>query len=139
LAGRFAFGGIRGSNIPFTEMFDQWSSSEAAGIPVLGGSRSLRGYREYRFTGMVYGWGNLELRSRFFQTNILRQHLAFSVVPFYDIGTVWDSLSEVRFGNFRMSPGLGARIAWNQATILRFDLAMSPEDTQFFFVFGHTF
>jgi outer membrane protein assembly factor BamA len=139
LATRMAFGTIRGNNIPFTEVFDQWSASEAGGIEVLGGSRSLRGYREYRFTGMVYGWANAELRTRLAQSRILNQHLGLSLVPFYDVGRVWDRLGDVNLQNFRAAPGIGARIAWNQATIIRLDYARSREDGQFFFVFGHTF
>jgi hypothetical protein len=139
LAGRMGMGTIRGSYIPVSEAFDMWSSSFAGGIPVMGGANSLRGYRANRFTGMVYGWGNLEWRHRFAQTRILNQHLAFSAVPFYDVGSVWDSFREINVQNFRHSVGLGARIAWNQATILRFDYAVSREDAQFFFIFGHAF
>jgi hypothetical protein len=138
-ASRFALGYIRGSNIPFTEVLDLWGASEGGGIPVLGGSRALRGYREGRFAGMVTGLANFELRSRFYQTRILNQHLGFYAVPFFDAGRVWDSFGDVAFNNIRHNKGIGARIAWNQATILRFDYARSKEDAQFFFVFGHTF
>ncbi len=139
-ATRIGLGHIRGDNIPFTEIFDQWGSSEEGGIPALGGARTLRGYREYRFTGMVTAWANTEIRARVAQGRLLNQHLAFSVVPFFDVGRVWDDFSQMQqFNNFRYSPGIGGRIAWNQATILRFDYAWSKEDAQFFFVFGHTF
>jgi hypothetical protein len=139
-AGRFAVGGIRGSNIPFTEMFDQWSSKEEGGIHAIGGPWSLRGYKEARFIGNAIAFGNLELRSRFAQARFLKQHLAFSAVPFVDFGNVIDygRLTD-RLMEMRYSPGIGGRIAWNQATILRFDYAWSKEDSQFFFVFGHTF
>jgi outer membrane protein assembly factor BamA len=73
---------------------------------------------------------NIELRCRFFQTNILKQHIAFSAVPFFDIGGVWDKFSNINnFNNYRNSEGLGLRIAWNVNTILRFDYALSNEDT----------
>ncbi|WMJ73521.1 DUF5982 domain-containing protein [Cytophagaceae bacterium ABcell3] len=139
LTGRMALGYIRGQNIPFTEVLDLWGASEEGGIPVLGGARALRGYREGRFAGMVTHLMNLELRSRFYQTNILNQHLAFYAVPFFDAGTIWDSFREIELSQYKGNPGLGLRIAWNQATILRFDYARSAEDSQFFFVFGHTF
>ncbi|WP_168193981.1 DUF5982 domain-containing protein [Pontibacter sp. SGAir0037] len=138
-AGRMAVGYIRGSYIPFTEVLDLWGSSEGGGIPVLGGSRALRGYREGRFSGMVTSLVNLELRTRFYQKRIFNQHLAFYAVPFLDGGQVWDSFGDIEFNNVKHNKGLGARIAWNQATILRFDYARSKEDAQFFFVFGHTF
>lgn len=140
-ASRFALGGIRGSHIPFTEAFDQWGSSEGAGHPTLGGDRTLRGYRESRFVASMAGWANTELRTRLFEVDILNQHLAFSIVPFYDVGRVWNDFGEFfsDWRRFRGAPGLGARIAWNQATILRFDYSYSREDSQFFFVFGHAF
>jgi hemolysin activation/secretion protein len=82
---------------------------------------------------------NLELRSRIYQTNLWNQHLALSLVPFYDAGRVWDGFDQLSLRNFRGSPGLGARIAWNQATVLRFDYATSFEDDQFFFTLEHPF
>ncbi|WP_157972188.1 Omp85 family outer membrane protein [Pleomorphovibrio marinus] len=139
LTGRLAVGYVRGNNIPFTEVLDLWGSSEGGGIPVLGGARALRGYRESRFAGMVTTLANLEIRSRFHQMRIWNQHLAFYAVPFFDAGRVYDSFANIEMRNFRYNPGLGARIAWNQATILRLDYARSQEDSQFFFVFGHTF
>jgi hypothetical protein len=141
LASRFSLGGIRGRNVPFTEAFDQWGSSEGAGVPTLGGDRSLRGYRESRFAASMAGWANAELRTRLFDVDVLNQHLAFSIVPFYDAGRVWNDFGEffTDWSRFRGAPGLGARIAWNQATILRFDYSYSREDSQFFFVFGHSF
>ena len=76
------------------------------------------------------GFSNLELRWRFATTTVLNQHLAFSGVPFFDIGGVWNNLSEMNANNMRYSPGLGFRIAWNVNTILRFDYAVSKEDNQ---------
>lgn len=138
-ASRFALGYIRGSNIPFTEVLDLWGASEGGGIPVLGGSRALRGYREGRFAGMVTSLANFELRSRVYQTRFFNQHLALYAVPFFDAGRVWDSFRDIELNRVQHNKGIGARIAWNQATILRFDYARSREDAQFFFVFGHTF
>ena len=85
-------------------------------------------------------FNNFELRCRFAQCNILKQHLAFSAVPFFDIGGVWDSLNRLNhLENFRYSEGLGLRVSWNVNTILRFDYAISQEDRQFFFSLGHAF
>jgi outer membrane protein assembly factor BamA len=130
--------GYTGGNAPFFEYQDGWSSEGS--IAGLGGAYTLRGYKESRFLARVMDFVNVELRCRFFQTNILKQHLAFSTVPFFDIGGVWDKLSNMNnFNNYRYSEGLGLRIAWNVNTILRFDYAFSNEDNQFFFNFGHTF
>ena len=136
-AGRIAMGYTQG-NAPFYEYQDEWSSEGS--IEGLGGGSTLRGYKQSRFLGRVMQFTNLELRCRFAQCKILKQHLAFSAVPFFDAGGVWDNLSRLNhLENLRYSEGLGLRIAWNVNTILRFDYAVSQEDRQFFFSLGHAF
>jgi hypothetical protein len=41
--------------------------------------------------------------------------------------------------DWRGAPGIGGRMAWNQSTILRLDVAQSREGSQIFFGFGHIF
>jgi hypothetical protein len=136
-ASRVGFGYTAG-NAPFFEYQDQWSSEGS--IEGLGGAYTIRGYKQGRFLGRVMDFANFELRCRVAQTKVFKQHLAFSVVPLFDIGGVWDSFSNLnRFNNYRYSEGLGLRIAWNLSTILRFDYAVSKEDNQFFFTFGQAF
>lgn len=136
-AGRIAIGYTYG-NAPFNQYQGQWSSE--AYILGLGGGNTLRGYKQSRFLGKVMEFTNLEMRWRFAKLNILKQHLTFSGVPFFDVGGVWDDLNRLNHTqNFRYSEGLGMRIAWNVNTILRFDYALSKEDKQFFFSLGHTF
>jgi hemolysin activation/secretion protein len=84
-------------------------------------------------------FNNFEMRWRFAKTEIFKQQFAFSGVPFYDFGGVYDNISQVDFSKLRSSQGLGLRIAWNINTILRFDYAWSKEDKQFFFNLAHTF
>jgi hypothetical protein len=132
-------GYIWGRKVPFYEAFDLSSQAEAGGTEVLGGARSLRGFREYRFVGPLTALLNVELRTRLAQKNFLKQHFAFDLMPFYDTGRVWNELKEFNFRDYRHSYGIGGRIAWNQSTILRGDLAFSKESTQFFFGFSHIF
>ncbi|MDB5257276.1 MAG: peptide-binding protein [Chitinophagaceae bacterium] len=74
--------------------------------------------------GMTFG--NIEWRTRFAQTTLFKQHLAFSVVPFVDFGSAWDIFDHATsLDNYRYGEGLGLRIAWNVNTILRFDYAVS--------------
>jgi hypothetical protein len=132
-------GYIWGSNIPFYEAMDLSSQAEAGGIEVLGGSRSLRGFREYRFVAPMTALLNVELRTRILQSDFLDQHFAFDVVPFFDIGRVWNEIKDFNFKDYRHSSGLGIRIAWNQSTLIRADYAISKESQQFFFGFAHIF
>lgn len=137
LAARMAFG-YTAFDSPFFEYQDQWSSEGS--IEGLGGGSTLRGYKQFRFLSRAMSFNNLELRWRFAETDFLKQHLAFGAVPFVDAGGVWDSFSRVlHFENYRVSEGLGLRIAWNINTILRFDYALSNEDAQFFFNLSHAF
>lgn len=136
-AGRIAFG-YTGLNAPFFEYQDEWSSEGS--IEGLGGANTLRGYKQSRFLGRAMSFNNVELRYRFAQCKFLKQHFAFSAVPFADAGAVWDKMANVKkLDNFRFSEGLGLRVAWNVNTILRLDYAISPEDHQFFFNLAHTF
>jgi outer membrane protein assembly factor BamA len=123
---------------PFFEYPDAWSSE--GDIDGMGGSRTLRGYKQARFAARVMQYTDFELRYRFTQFNLLKQHFALSAVPFFDQAGVWNSLDRITHTeNLRYSEGLGLRIAWNVNTILRFDYAVSKEDHQFFFQIGHTF
>jgi hypothetical protein len=137
LAFRLAAGYTAG-NAPFFEYQDEWSSEGS--IEGLGGAYTLRGYKQSRFLARAMTFNNFELRYRFLQKDILKQHFAFGVVPFFDIGTVGDELGGLaKLDHYKTSEGLGLRIAWNVNTILRFDYAFSKEDHQFFFNLAHTF
>lgn len=136
-ATRFAYGYTAGDS-PFFEYQDQWSSEGS--IEGLGGAHTLRGFKQNRFLARVMNFNNFEIRYRFAQTHFLKQHIALSGVPFMDVGGVWDEINKsFSFNNYRFSEGIGLRIAWNVNTILRFDYAVSKEDNQFFFNFGHSF
>ncbi len=138
-AGLAALGHIFGPRINFIEMWDLSSQAEAGGILVLGGGRSLRGFREARYLAPTVALVNLELRARVYDFRLFNQHFALGITPFYDFGSVWDSIGDINLKKWKGAPGLGGRIAWNQSTILRLDYAQSIEGGQFFFGFGHIF
>ncbi len=136
-ASRFGIGYTFGGS-PFFEYQDEWSSEGS--IEGLGGAHTLRGYKQSRFLDRGMYFFNTELRTRFAHFTLLKQHLVFSVVPFFDAGSVYQNFKDVFSSKrIRYSEGLGLRIAWNSSTILRFDYALSQEDNQFFFTFGQTF
>lgn len=125
-------------NSPFFEYQDEWSSEGS--IEGLGGANTLRGYKQSRFLDRGIYFVNSELRVRLFEREIAKQNIGFGLVPFVDAGSVFNSISDLSAkGSIRYSTGMGARIIWNQSTILRFDLANSKEDRQFFFTFDHAF
>jgi outer membrane protein assembly factor BamA len=125
-------------NAPFFEYQDEWSSEGS--IEGLGGANTLRGYKQSRFLDRGMYFVNSELRVRLFERVIAKQNVGFGLVPFVDAGSVYNTVNDlVAKGSLRYSYGMGARIIWNQSTILRFDLAHSKEDQQFFFTFDHAF
>lgn len=134
---RAGVGNIFGSKAPFFEYQDQWSPDGS--INAMGGRQSLRGYRANRFLARSLWFSNIELRVRLAETKIRKQRFSFTVVPFFDAGTVRDKWQDLNFKNVKTSYGGGLRIAWNQSTVLSFDYGISNEDKLFFFGIGQIF
>ncbi len=137
LCGRIGAGNIFGNNAPFFEFQDQWSPDGS--INSLGGKQSLRGYRANRFLARSLTFTNFELRIRLAETKLGKQRFAFGIAPFFDAGTVRDKWQDLSFAKIKTSYGGGARIAWNQSTIISFDYGISKEDKLFYFGIGQAF
>lgn len=137
LTARVGAGNIFGSKAPFFEFQDQWSPDGS--INAMGGRQSLRGFRQNRFLARSMWFSNIELRVRLAEAKFRKQRFSFTVVPFFDAGTVRDRWQDLNFSNIRTSYGGGLRIAWNQSTILSFDFGLSKEDKLFFFGIGQVF
>jgi hypothetical protein len=137
LATRIGYGTIMGEQAPFFEFQDQWSPDGS--IKALGGSQTLRGYKENRFLGRTVAYANIELRHKVGELNVFGQNFNFGIVPFIDLGTVGDQIFQVNLSQTKASTGIGLRVAWNLSTILTFDFSISPEDKQFFLNFNNSF
>ncbi len=137
LAGRVGVGNIFGENAPFFEFQDQWSPDGS--VNALGGSRSLRGYRANRFLGRALWFANAEVRARLTEFTVGRQRFALGVAPFVDAGTVRDRWQSLNLDRVRWSYGAGARVAWNQSTMISLDVGRSREDQLVFFGLGQSF
>lgn len=135
--GRIGIGNIFGENAPFFEFQDQWSPDGS--INALGGKQSLRGYRANRFLARPLAFTNFELRYRFAEVKVIKQHFSFGIAPFFDAGTVRDDWRDLNFEQIKFSYGSGLRVAWNQSTILYFDYGISKEDRLFYFGIGQIF
>jgi len=137
IAGRAAYTQSAG-DVPFYVM-NQISSTESTYLSALGGLRSLRGYKDSRFMANNMALGNLELRWTPFDFNWLGQNFAPILVPFFDIGSPFDTPADIRNSQWFYSYGLGLRIAWNMATIIMIDYAKSKEDSNLYINFNHIF
>ena len=126
IAGRAAYTQAVG-DVPFYTL-NQFSSTERTYQSALGGLRSLRGYKENRFVANNIAVANLELRWTMFDFTVLGQHFAPMLIPFFDIGSAFDQPKDISKSAWRYAYGAGLRIAWNQATIIMVDYAMSKED-----------
>jgi outer membrane protein assembly factor BamA len=105
----------------------------------LGGWRTLRGYYGNRFVSDVAMHGSLELRWSLFDFTLLRQHFKPMLVPFVDVGRVFDKVDRFSLKDWKVAGGLGLRVAWNLATIVSFEYGMSSEGNLFYMAIGHQF
>jgi hemolysin activation/secretion protein len=87
----------------------------------------------------MMGFSNVEARYRFARFSVFGQQLGLMIVPFVDVGGVWNRQSTLSVDNIRISEGAGFRVAWNQSTIVSFDYGVSEEDHQLFVALGHAF
>jgi outer membrane protein assembly factor BamA len=91
-------------------------------LPTLGGSRSLRGYADYRFRDRNLLLLNAEYRWRVFG--------ALDGALFYDAGQVTARFGDLDLTRLKTSYGLGFRFHSNDTPILRVDIGRSTEGTR---------
>ena len=140
VAGRVLYS-IQSAGVPFYSMDTlamAGSVDDATDQTGLGGERTLRGYRQDRFIGLVAANANLEVRWTFVRFPFLKQHFSLQIAPFVDTGRVFDRVG-LSFTDWKTDVGAGLRIGWNQSTIIMFDFGASSEDTGFFIDFGMPF
>ncbi len=97
----------------------------------LGGSETLRGFREFRFRDQRLMYLSAEYR--------WEASPVLELAVFYDTGKVFSQRSDFKFDNMEKSVGGGIRFKTPRATILRIDMGRSREGNRFFFKFGPSF
>ena len=105
----------------------------------LGGWRTLRGYYANRFVGNVAMHGSVELRWSLLDFTVWGQNLKPMLVPFVDAGRVFDKVGQFSLNDWKVTGGVGLRIAWNLATIISFEYGMGNEGSLFYMEIGHQF
>jgi outer membrane protein assembly factor BamA len=105
----------------------------------LGGLRTLRGYQQERFVGKVATLWNFEARWTFYRFIAAHQKFGLMVVPFIDMGRVYDEVDEISLRGWARAQGAGFRISWNLATIVSADYGVSDEDSGLYINFNHQF
>lgn len=106
----------------------------------LGGEHTLRGFRQSRFVAPVMAFGNVEARYVCTRFMIGGQYIELMLVPFFDVGQVYDTIAATAFDDLRWAYGGGLRTAINQSFVLALDFGFSEEDKGLFYLgFGHIF
>lgn len=136
VAGRL-LASVQSEGTPFFEL-NQLSFADYD-RPGLGGLRTLRGYKQDRFVGRIAMLATLELRWTFYELAIKKQRFGLMLVPFLDVGRVFDAVSDLELRRFRNGQGAGFRVAWNQATIIVVDYGISREGSSLYVNFNHPF
>ncbi len=109
-----------------------------------GGSAVGRGIRERRYLGAVKLLGQTELRSQPVDVRFLEQDLSFGTALFTDYGLVGGNVDNWQGEPLHVltTAGISWRILWNHNFAVRFDLAVSPDETQgpgFYIIVGQVF
>jgi outer membrane protein assembly factor BamA len=99
--------------------------------PTLGGAEDLRGYNEFRFRDKNMVVVNAEYRWEAFS--------GLDLAAFADAGQVASRPSDLHFGDFKTSYGVGFRFNTEKSVFLRVDLGFSREGQHLFVKFGHVF
>ena len=97
-------------------------------LPTLGGSRSLRGYDDYRFRDRNLLLLNAEYRWTVFG--------ALDGALFYDAGKVEPRFGDLGLTNMKTSYGVGFRFHSDDTTFFRVDIGHSTEGTRLFLSLG---
>lgn len=112
-------------------------------LPSLGGSETLRGYIQNRWTDEAAWHSAVEWRFWVLPRGIrFTDHIRVERVglaPFVEAGSVNRRVENVFEGEVRWSYGLGFRTSFERTVLLRADLGFSNEGPNFTFGFGLTF
>ena len=125
-------------DLPFYEMAFFGSSFKID--EGLGGAKSIRGQLRNRFQGPMKLFGNLELRWRLWDFQILAQDLYLALSAFLDYGRVWRDDEGFSLGGLHTGQGGGLHLGWNETFIITADVARSDEvDLAFYLGIGYLY
>lgn len=112
-------------------------------LPTLGGSDTLRGYIQNRFTDRAAAHFSAEYRVNLIErgyafTDTIRiERIGFAL--FYDAGTVASDIDQLDNGRFLDSYGVGLRLAFSREAVFRADVGYGDEGSNLTIAFGNAF
>lgn len=110
---------MSGGDVPFFRM------------PTVGGSTTLRGFTEFRFTDRNAIVTNVEYKYPI-------QKILEAVI-FWDEGQVFHTMDEFNFHKFRSSFGGGMRLILENSAFVSMEVGTGSEETRFYFKFGKAY
>jgi outer membrane protein assembly factor BamA len=105
----------------------------------LGGDDTLRGAPTYRYIDNLKFINQLELRTKFYNGKVFGQHLELFVIPYWDMGKVWDRNKKMNLNDIHHSLGGEFRFTWNTTFIASFHMGFSKESFSTGLSFGESF
>lgn len=146
--GRYGFGRFDAEARQYFPIFDKkrvialralvaYANNEPGGVvpfymlPTLGGSDSIRGYRNFRFHDENALLLNAEYRWEAFS--------GLDMALFFDAGEVRPDWNDIDFHDLNTSYGIGFRFNTYKDVFLRLDVGFGGEGTRLFVVFGPSF
>lgn len=112
-------------------------------LPTLGGSHTLRGFIQNRFTDRASAHASAEYR-----VNLIPRGITFTdtvrierlgLAVFYEGGTVAPGIESLHDARYHDSYGFGLRMAFAREAVFRVDWGYGTEGTNFTIAFGNTF
>ncbi len=100
-------------------------------MPYIGGSDTVRGFKEFRFRDENVIFMNAEYRWEAFS--------GLDMALFFDIGEVSNRWESIDLRDAKKSYGVGFRFNNFKSVFMRFDVSVGGEGTQIFFKFGPAF
>lgn len=116
-------------NVPF---YDLYTGGPFQTYEMIGGSSSVRGVPDGRYSGPLKVYGNFELRALLADFHLLKQRFRIGGNVLFDTGRLW---SDYTFNaktdddgiGLKWGAGVGGYLIWGQAAVFRAEVAYSPD------------
>ena len=118
-------------NVP---VYDLYTGGVFLTDEMVGGSSSVRGVPNGRYSGKIKAFGNVELRAMLLPFHLLGAQFTFGGNILFDTGRLWSDytfhsrLDGTGIG-LKWGAGAGVYLQWGQAALFRLEAAYSPDAT----------
>ena len=119
-------GDLQSGELPFFHQSNMGGSQWVE----LGGNSALRGYPVGRFRGQISLYLTQEIRWRLTQFTMFKRETDLMLVPFIDLGRVYELGQDHDWIHFHGSGGIGGRLIYDQVFVVRVDFAIAAEEIQ---------